>query len=382
MGLRFDPLEADYLANPYPTYAELRDTEPLLWHEQMQSWVISRYEDCVRVLADPVAFSADFRTIGEDTPDAMISIQTTDPPQQQVVREVLVSALHRQDVGQFRQATRSAVEACFSRLNTADNVDFVHDIAIPVTTAVAMALFTQDPNAEGDFAGNSAMIVGSMNSGLDPSLKDPGDRGRAALATMLDRWYETAADGYLAAVKQAATGREIDRNLLRNSLRVVLMAAVNSTQRYLSRALYTFLLLEGRIAEFQQLSSPERALHELVRFDGPFQAQSRACRADTELSGGLIPAGTIVIGLIGSANRDPRKFADPHQVIFDRQPNPHLGFGHGNHACFGAQLALVIGCETFTSLALAFPNACLAGEPATEPNPTLRGLLTLPLSVK
>lgn len=382
MGLTFDPLDADYLADPYPTYTALRDTEPLLWHEQMQSWVISRYEDCVRVLADPAAFSADFRTIGEDTPDAMISIQTTDPPQQQIVRDILVRALHRQGVAQFTQTTRSAVDACLSQLDPAGEVDFVRDVALPVTTAVTMALFAQDPGGDGEFARNSAMIVSSMNSGLDPSLTDPGHRGRAALASMLDHWYQTATDGYLAGVKQAATAGDVDHNLLLNSLRVVLMAAVNSTQRYLSRSMYAFLLVKGRIAEFEQLSSPERALHELVRFDGPFQAQSRACTVDTDLSGGTIPAGTVVIGLIGSANRDPRKFVEPDKVLLDRHPNPHLGFGHGNHACFGAQLSILIGCQTFHSLAQAFPNTCLAEKPTPEPNPTLRGLLDLPINLK
>lgn len=381
MKIGFDPLDAGYLANPYKVYAELRDSEPLLWHQQMESWVISRYEDCVRVLADTDAFSADFRKVGEQRSASLTSLQNIDPPEQQQIRNLLIRSLRRQDLGYLAHAARAVVDSQLPRLPRDRPVDFVRDLGLPITVGVAMALFNQDVDAEAEFAENSAMIISSMNSGLDPGLKDPGDRGRTDIAAMLGHWYDQATVGYLASIRQMG-GEGIERQLLLNSLRVVLMATINSTQRYLSRSLYTFLSSRGRIAEFQMLADPDRALHELIRYDGPFQALSRACTTDTELTGGTIPAGTVVISVIGAANRDPRKFDQPDQVHLDRNPNPHLGFGHGNHVCFGAQLALTVGRETFTALAEHHPDACLSGQPTHEPNPTLRGLVDLPIGLR
>jgi cytochrome P450 len=378
MTVGFDPLNAEYLADPHKVYAELRDSEPLLWHEPMQSWVISRYEDCVRVLSDTDAFSADFRKVGERRSASLDSIQNVDPPRQQQIRDLLIRSLRSQDLGHLAQAARAVVDSQLSCLPKDRPLDFVRDLGVPVTVGVAMALFNQDVTAEAEFAENSTMIITSMYSGLDPSLKDPGDRARIAITEMLGRWYDQASVGYLASIRQVAS-ESIERQLLLNSLRVVLMATINSVQRYLSRSLYTFLSCRGRIAEFQKLPSQDRALHELIRYDGPFQALSRACTIDTELVGGTIPAGTVVISLIAAANRDPRKFDQPEEVLLDRYPNPHLGFGQGNHVCFGAQLALALGRETFTALAEHHPDAYLAGEPTHEPNPTLRGLVDLPI---
>lgn len=61
--------------------------------------------------------------------------------------------------------------------------------------------------------------------------------------------------------------------------------------------------------------------------------------ADVEMHGQTIPAGKLVLPVIGSANRDPGHFADPARFDVGRDPNPHLAFGHGIHFCLGAALS-------------------------------------------
>jgi cytochrome P450 len=65
----------------------------------------------------------------------------------------------------------------------------------------------------------------------------------------------------------------------------------------------------------------------------------RTPKKAVEMHGQLIPAGALVLPMIGSANRDPSQFADPNRFDISRDPNPHLSFGHGIHACLGAALA-------------------------------------------
>jgi cytochrome P450 len=81
------------------------------------------------------------------------------------------------------------------------------------------------------------------------------------------------------------------------------------------------------------------AIEEVLRYRSPFQWVFRATRRDVAMHGQVIPAGKIVLVLIGSANRDPRQFGDADRFDITRDPNPHLAFGHGLHACLGAPLA-------------------------------------------
>jgi cytochrome P450 len=81
------------------------------------------------------------------------------------------------------------------------------------------------------------------------------------------------------------------------------------------------------------------AIEEVLRYRTPVQAMFRATAQEVELDGTRIPAGKFVIAMIGSANRDPRRFAEPSRFDIARKPNPHLAFGHGIHFCLGATLS-------------------------------------------
>ena len=65
----------------------------------------------------------------------------------------------------------------------------------------------------------------------------------------------------------------------------------------------------------------------------------RAPRRDIEMSGKIIPAGQLVLPMIGSANHDSRHFRAASQFEIANEPNPHLAFGHGSHSCLGAALS-------------------------------------------
>jgi cytochrome P450 len=85
------------------------------------------------------------------------------------------------------------------------------------------------------------------------------------------------------------------------------------------------------------------AIEEVLRYRSPVQWMPRATRCDVDLGGQVIPAGKLVLPMIGSPNRDPRQFRDAGRFDMTRDPNPHLAFGHGIHACLGAPLARLEG---------------------------------------
>src|SRR5207302_1965568 len=80
------------------------------------------------------------------------------------------------------------------------------------------------------------------------------------------------------------------------------------------------------------------AIEEVMRYRSPFQALFRMTKRDVEMHGQTILANMLVLVMVGSANRDPKQFRDANRFDITRDPNPHLGFGHGMHFCLGAPL--------------------------------------------
>ncbi|WDN52607.1 cytochrome P450 [Streptomyces clavuligerus] len=376
----FDPLDAEFLENPYPVLRALRQDHPAHWHEGMRSWIFSRYDDCREILHDTERFGADPRAVGQELPPARVSIQTLDGEEHARIQRVVVAALQEADF--------TLVERRMARLlrrppgSGADTVDFVQDIALPVTTRATLSLFGLPADAEERIADSSTVIVRSMMHGLLTEGETDALAARAAVTDILDTWYGRTGDGLLGAIHRRPEAAALDRTALLNSLRVVLLAGINSTQRLLSLAVRTLLARPRGLKEFRAAPSGNRAVHELIRYEGSAQSAARFCRETTTLHGRRVRRGEQVVALLGSANRDERRFADPDGLDLDRHPNPHLGFGRGTHACLGIPLTLSIARGTLETLGRDHPGAALAGPVVIEPNPALRGLTSLPVRLR
>jgi cytochrome P450 len=130
----------------------------------------------------------------------------------------------------------------------------------------------------------------------------------------------------------------------------------------------------------------DRAVAEILRYEPPVQLVARAALEPVDLAGVCIPAGTMVFGLIGAANRDPAQVKEPEVFDVTREQVPSLSFGAGPHYCLGAFLAGMQGEVVFPRLLRRFPGLRLAGPPSPPvyraPGSTLRGLESLPLMLR
>jgi cytochrome P450 len=125
------------------------------------------------------------------------------------------------------------------------------------------------------------------------------------------------------------------------------------------------------------------AVEEFLRYDPPVQATDRIATRDCEIGGKRIRKGSLVVTLLAAANRDPARFPDPERLDLGRQDNAHLSFSHGAHFCLGAQLARAELQIALGTLLRRFPD--FDGDPTTDawrPSITLRGLTTLPLTLR
>jgi cytochrome P450 len=135
-------------------------------------------------------------------------------------------------------------------------------------------------------------------------------------------------------------GERLDIAEIAGFFQLLLTAGTETTTNLINNA---FLSLLERPDERDRLRAEPgllpTAIEEFLRYRSPLQMVFREARRAVEMNGRTIPAGAFVLPLIGAANRDPQRFNEPDRLDIGRDPNPHLGFGHGVHFCLGAALA-------------------------------------------
>jgi cytochrome P450 len=127
------------------------------------------------------------------------------------------------------------------------------------------------------------------------------------------------------------------------------------------------------------------AVEELLQFCSPVACGAvRRLTAEIELHGVVLPAGSKLLGVLISANRDEAHFADPDVLDLTRDPNPHLAFTVGPHFCLGNRLARLEGNLVFEAIAERFTDIRLApgADIAYKPTQSLRGLRSLPVVLR
>jgi cytochrome P450 len=122
-------------------------------------------------------------------------------------------------------------------------------------------------------------------------------------------------------------------------------------------------------------------VEEALRFESSNQLGNRAARADTEIGGHVVPAGTQIHLCIGAANRDPAQFAEADRFDVARQPNRHLAFATGAHQCVGMALARMEGRVAIGRFLARFPHYRLTGAPVRGGRVRFRGFLSLPAAL-
>jgi cytochrome P450 len=164
---------------------------------------------------------------------------------------------------------------------------------------------------------------------------------------------------------------------------LLLVAGNETTTNLIANAMLA--LFDSPDVEKQLRADPmlaARVIEETLRYDNPGQGLIRVTTTDVTNGAAVIPAGSKVLTLVGSANRDPSHFADPDDFRLDREPNDHLGFGTGIHFCIGAPLARIEGRIALEMLFRQTRSITPAGTPERIPSAVLRGLRSLPVAVE
>ena len=368
--LAYDPLDPATIEDPYPVLRALREATPVFWHEGMQSWAVTRYDDCMTVLRDHARFARDRRRVGQPLPPASMSVQSLDRPMQGVIRSMFTAALRDQDLGLMEQRARRALDLRLGELAGRGGFDVMCDLARPLALMVIADLLGIDEPAVDSFEQVSDMVMRSMDGRLDPSLAEAGIAARDQLTALVGGWSASSTrSGLLSHVTEHASRAGeaiggIDAGLLiRNTSRVMFQGGYSTVTAAIGNVVHALLEFPEVLEQVRDPRLLQTGVDELVRFDGPVQGTSRLAAEDCTVGGVAIRRGETVVTLLAAANRDPAQFAAPDELHLDRSPNQHLGYGWGTHSCLAtpaAQMAL----RSLLSALADFPARLRATGPA------------------
>ncbi|MDX1873888.1 cytochrome P450 [Mycolicibacterium sp. 120266] len=361
-----------YAGDPYPAYRQLREQTPIVWNETTEFWALLKYEDVRQVSGRPMLFSSAKGIIIPD-PERGEMVQEgnlifTDPPRHRQLRKLINSGFTRRQVALLEPKVRDIVKGILDDIDPSREYEFAEEIAAPLPTRMIADMLGAPPEDWEQFRVWSDAAVG----GDDPDIEmEP----LAAMAELYEyfmalitarRSGKVTDDEDLLSILAAAEvdgERLTDEDLLNFSF--LLLVAGNETTRNLI-ALGTLALLQHP-DQFELLRSDPSllpcAVEEMLRFTSPVTHMARCATEDVEIRGQKISAGEKVVMLYGSANRDEDVFG-PSSEVFDitRNPNPHIAFGAGEHACLGAQLARMEARVMFEVLLGAYPTMELTGD--------------------
>jgi cytochrome P450 len=379
----FNPLDPGSVADPYGGYRRLRDEDPVHWHEPLRSWLLTRYRDCLAVLRDSDTFAADFRRVGIPTPAPLLSLQTLDPPEQTPLRHFAHDALHSQDLDALELDAATRARHGLAELAGRDSFDFVRDFADPFTLRTICDLVGVDPPvADATWDARNEALDRSMDAGLEPDSEEAGLRAREAFSELVDSWLAAGpTEGILGYVAANAGSTGVARDVLCNSVRAFWHAGFEVASRFMCNAVRTVLTDPGARAVLAEMADLDPAVTELARLVGPVHAVSRVSTRPAEIGGRAIARGDFVVVLLAAANRDPDEFDRPDELVLDRQPNAHLGFGKGAHSCLGFMVGKMQVRVVLAEILRAYPEMCLTGEPRPRATATLRGLESMPATL-
>ena len=349
-------LSTTRLADPYPYYRELRDTDPAHYSATEDLWVVSRFDDCLACLSDWTTWSSERRgNLINDPPERIgRTLGTTDPPRHTVARRLVNKAFTPRTVAQLEPTVRAEARQLAEAARARGRVEYVHDVAAPLNANILGALF-----------GMTSDEVLAMRPALDDFFTRetaptggvaPHVAAMATLRAILDdltskRRAEPGRDLVSAMIAAEEEGVRLEHDQVVVTTMTFLTAGFESANNLLTNMASALATVDGLFGEVRSdLSLVPAFVEEAMRFDAAAQGFVRTPTADVALHGRTIPEGSQVLVHIGSANRDERQFADPDRFALDRPSQRHLGLGHGTHFCVGAPLGRLLARVSWEEL--------------------------------
>ena len=394
----YDLLSPKHFAAPYETFAIMREHDPLYWHEQMGMWFVTRYEDVHAVSRDrrfssdkvdffvPPVADQEKQAVRRFFRDWMVFC---DPPEHTRLRKLVSRAFTPRSISMLESFTARAADEALDRISGKDQIDIIGDIGLPMPSRVIAHMLGVAPDRVDDFVQWSEgvakvlSLVGDQDENIASAYAAIQSLAAYFRDLIAERRVAPAEDLLSMMVQPGEDGSVLSEHEVMASCALLLISGHETTTSQIGNAMLALLRHPDELARLR--AEPDlapSAVEELVRYDGALAGLARTAQEDVPLSGGVVPAGTNIMAVVLSANRDPAVFADPDRLDISRGDMRHLGFGGGVHACVGAALARLETRIAITALLARYPRIELAvSDPDSTMSWVINGLTSLPVNV-
>ncbi|MEV5141331.1 cytochrome P450 [Streptomyces syringium] len=393
----FDPWSPRLVADPYPVYERLRTAGRVHWFEPSRQWLVPHHEDVRALLRDrrlgrTYLHRFSHEEFGRPAPPAAHEpfhvlngngLLDLEPPDHTRIRRLVSKAFTPRTAPKLAPVVARLAGELVDGLLAEGGGDLIGTLAEPLPVAVIAEMLGIPEADRGLLRPWSAAICGMYE--LNPDEQKARDAVRASLdfsaylrELIAARRARPGDDLITALVHAHDEGDRLTEQEMVSTCVLLLNAGHEATVNATGNGWWALFRHPDRLAALR--ADPgllPGAVEELLRYDTPLQLFERWVLDDIEIAGTVIPRGSEVALLFGSANRDPARFPDPDRLDVTRADNPHLSLGAGIHYCLGAPLARLELLTSFGELLRRSPRLRLTAEPEWKPGFVIRGLREL-----
>ena len=390
--LSYDPYDVEIDADPYPVFRRLREEAPLYRNDTHDFYALSRFADVEAGLVDRETYISGRGAILElikaniEMPSGVVIFE--DPPIHTAHRGLMSRVFTPKKMNALEPKIREFCARSLDPLVGTGGFDFVRDLGAQMPMRViGMLLGIPEQDQEAIRARSDADLRTKPGEPMEVS-EDRFVTGEA-FAEYVDWRAEHPSDDLMTELLNAefedetGTTRRLTREEVLTYVNVVAGAGNETTNRLIG---WTGKVLGDHPDQRRELvedrSRIPNAIEELLRYEPPAPHVARYMTRDVEYYGQTVPEGSVMIFLVGAANRDDRRFPDGDRFDIHRDVGQSLTFGYGIHFCLGAALARLEGRIALEETLRRFPQWSVDLEQAVPLHTsTVRGYTKLPISV-
>ncbi|MGK3986569.1 cytochrome P450 [Sorangium sp. So ce136] len=374
--------------------------DPIHWDPQLNVYCLTRYEDVQLIMRDP-RFSAErveYYVNGAPPGlreklkkyDDFIShwMVLADPPRHTRLRSLVAKAFTPQVVEELRPLVQRIANEMIDAVRADGRMDVVRDLAYPLPGIVIgklLRLSPEDTQRLKQWSDAIFTLLGAPSP--DEEIIDRGHQGilgfEEYLRDLVKERRARPGDDVLSRLLLAEEqGSVLSDAELVSTCALLIASGHETTTHLIGNSVLALIRNPDQLQKLRE--SPaliDRAVEEVLRYNGVAYQSTRRAREDVEIRGVRIEAGKIAFGFLHAANRDPARFSDPDRLDILRKDNRHVAFGSGIHFCLGAQLARVQAQVVVNTIVQRLPDLAIA-EPrlAWIQSLLVRGLRALPVT--
>lgn len=352
-GVAYNPFSRDVIQDPYSTFAALREHSPIHRSLLTGCWIVSRYSDVETILKDHEGFSNNPKwrrnRRGHVLPPGPDDYSTllVDPPRHTWLRKIVGRGFSYQAIVEWEPMIRDVVENLIDNISNLAEFDFMKEVAHPLPLTVITRMLgipDEDQKKFEKWSRDRARLLELTVSRKERNHGVTAGKAMIQYFTSLceKRRIQPTHDITSLLVHESDGGHSMSLKEATDMLTVLLVAGNETTSNLIGNGMLALLKRPDQVSLLRRNLSASRlqkAVREMLRYDGPVQGDFRIALNDSEVGGTPIQKGDGLILLIGAANRDPEAFERADEFDLTRKGLNHLAFGRGIHHCVGSHLA-------------------------------------------